>query len=143
MTDLLSLANEIEAAEIGSRELDARICAAMRMLPPNCPDWLKNWGGKFAVHDKFPERVSAVHEDGKQGTHWNSAKVTTSADAALSLVPEGWRIIDLYEAKRGVFLIRLVKGKTVIPENKSIEAKTLPLAISAASLRALAQEDET
>lgn len=119
MTDLLSLANEIEAVESGSRELDARI------------------GIAFGITDS----PSKARKD-KLKLVWSLPHYTTSADAALSLVPEGYRIIEIflrYDHNHGVKTIR----DEPFLELKMVKGNSIALAISAASLRALAQGGES
>ena len=117
MTDLLSLADQLEKAEIGSRELDARIAEAI-----SAEDVL--------IQTDIATRAAPFLSKGVNF-------YTTSVDAALSLVPEGWTIFGLIEGN-DEFMFTLVNSEISF---KHGEAKTLPLAISAASLRALAMGD--
>lgn len=94
MKDLIA---KLEKAEAGSRELDAEITEAVYLSN------IKTWDGKN-VTDWF------LHDDGEFfGCHtadgWQHSSIvrilnhTTSIDAALSLVPEGWRVYCLQDAR--------------------------------------------
>ena len=109
MTDLLSLADIAENADTGSRELDMKVCEAV------------GWKG------------------------WKA--VTTSVDAALSLVPDGYFLCDIhYDEVLRCYVVKLAKVGGLFSDRISsyikysgINPKFIPLAITAASLRALAQ----
>ena len=70
-----------------SRELDAEIDCALRIGPTdksarwiwnNFPTWRSGVGGYCEV----------VHDNGRGGVRWKSARFTTSIDAALTLIPD-------------------------------------------------------
>lgn len=90
MTDLIE---RLEKAPEGSRELDAEIAIASRSpfaanyrkLPEwalkNFPTWCKT--GRVG-------QVACEHDNGEPGLNWGALPFSTSLDAALTLVPEGW-----------------------------------------------------
>ncbi len=85
---------KLEAAAEGDRELDAEIAVAVRALvgvdDQSLPDWVDR---NFPTwRSRGDGRVEVVHEDGTGGLNWLPWIYTTSLDAALTLVPEGWRI---------------------------------------------------
>lgn len=86
MKDLIA---KLEAATEGSRELDAGICAALRWPVSGKGTVLPAW-----VHDNFPEWEITKEGRLKAGCLWEPVPFTTSLDAALTLVPEGftWRV---------------------------------------------------
>ena len=119
MTDLLSLADEIEALQGPSREMDERIAINLGLL----------------------SEADSVFDEG--GNYLNrSSPYTHSVDAALSLVPDGLYPAVDYPYTYDYPIYRCTP--TTVGSNHCEysklrgEAKTLPLSISAASLRALA-----
>lgn len=83
----------LEKAEGPSRELDAHIGALTCSLP-ECPaEWLANWKGPFAAFcwGAHGWRVAAMQDNGDRAVHWEPPHFTASINAALTLVPEGWR----------------------------------------------------
>lgn len=136
---LLDLAARCEAATGADRELDANVAAAARIgLPLGC-DWalkFPNWEG---AHGGVVRIIININGNGYYiaGT-FKSPAYTASLDAAMSLVPEGW----------GVNLTRHIvttAGCTVTKNSGmgwKVEAATPALALTAAYLRALAQEIE-
>ena len=87
-TALDDLIARLEAASEGSRELDAEISAALHICPPQSPDWLRNWDGPYVVFGLG--RVAVQHSNCERGVNWLAPNFTTSLDAALTLVPEGY-----------------------------------------------------
>lgn len=88
MTDLEALIAKLEAAEKGSRELDAEIAVAIFDEAVAKDD---------LIYAKLPH---PRYDDCAPGTFWRHSRsgaslhtaprYTTSLDAALTLVPEGW-----------------------------------------------------
>ena len=89
-TTLRSLVDRLETEE-PSRELDAEIGAALKILPPHPPDWLGKKGG-FAA---FPG--GTIREDfggGKFGFTWVAPRLTSSIDAKLPGEDDGYWLIE-------------------------------------------------
>ena len=121
-----TLIAELERATEGSRELDAKI--AMALYPT----------------------LATFRDDPERGTgHWISDKAgpvfaldyTTSLDAALTLVSEGWSLANLYDAVDpkdrpwvGVIL-RRDEPRYKLPE-KVLGAPTYAMALCIAALKA-------
>ena len=82
----------LERATEGSRELDAEIAVAVRSLDTEGDKSLPKWAGKnYPIWRARPDgRVECVHTDGTGSLNWSPLHYTTSIDATLSLVPEGW-----------------------------------------------------
>lgn len=105
---MIDLIKRLEAAEAGSRELDARIKIAI-----SDPDVMTDGGGYKPSERRPPkyEKASEVFND--QWLDWEGAAMTvraphytTSIDAALTLVPEGWFLKSLgYGVKATWFAI--------------------------------------
>jgi len=70
----MNLISRLEQAEAGSRELDAFI---FRTLAGNPTDHCYELNGKYLIDANVPN-------------------VTTSIDAAMSLVPEGWKLRQMH-----------------------------------------------
>ena len=94
-----SLIEKLEAADGPSRELDAEIAVALRLPPPNAPPWFET---KFPVwRASVDGKVYGITSGGEDGPWGFSAPFTSSIDAALTLVPEGWRWQIDYDSHRG------------------------------------------
>lgn len=89
MSEIAALIERLEKAEAGSRELDAEIAATLRMPPPDAPAWIVDWDGPYVAHTRAG-RVAVQHTNGETGVYWSAPAFTTSIDAALTLLPEGW-----------------------------------------------------
>lgn len=97
MTDPSTLLHRIEQATEGSRELDALIEVAAAA---------KDFGalaeGYRLELEAHPDGIS-VNVNAMDGKHSSRQKryapphYTTSLDAALTLIPEGWRVLNLSE----------------------------------------------
>lgn len=132
MSDLLALADDIERAAEGSRELDARIFKVIEMPLPR----------------EFMDRGIALSWDDCQQAfvmplddmqiRFEHPAFTTSLDAALSLVPDGYH----YTIEPDGAWIRCM-GKDDVHEFQSVlmrrGGKCTALALCAASLRAIHQ----
>ena len=108
MTDLIA---RLAAATAGSRELDVRIKA---WLQPDIPVMTDSGGYGPNAHPVEYTALSemievwadgAPNDDRARDHHWDGLGMgvstphyTTSIDAALTLVPEGWSIANFYEA---------------------------------------------
>lgn len=138
----MTLLADLERATEGSRELDAKVAAELRILPKTAQSWMKNWAGGFAPYPDFkPGQVALIHSDGTPGVHWASAHYTTNLQDALLLVPEGLFL----------HMSRYSKGHEprcdahIYSERRdefTADAATLPLALCIACLRAIAAEKE-
>jgi len=94
MTDLAKLIADLESAEAGSRELDARIWAELDDRSVRQIDNLIMAKSRVAPHDEC--RLGTI-DPGVSHRHFQIAAsmppiphYTTSLDAALTLVPKGW-----------------------------------------------------
>lgn len=118
---LLDLAARCEAAEGPDRELD---CLIRETLDPRWkPEWRVLYYGK----------PTGEHVDRDDGDRFvASPNYTASIDAAMKLVPEGWEW-ELENTGSDTFGPFVAK----FGQLRDVEAKTLPLAICAAALRAL------
>ncbi len=115
---LRELASEVEALQKPSREMDEKI--AIRL-------------GLLSEHD-------SVFDLG--GNYLNRSKpYSHSLDAAYSLIPEGKMIVIVYDLE--AYAVSLATREEMGLSSKPVSAKTLPLAIVAAALRAIAHERET
>lgn len=122
--ELLALADKVEALEGPSREVDC---------------WIEN---RLGLARFVPDRPSPF------GEGWLDKRVeprpyTASLDAAMTLVPEGW-VLRLSQIRFGMWQVELWQGDKSFktdPDVRSIAA-TPALALTAASLRALAQKEQ-
>lgn len=145
MTDtkaLLELAARCEATG-ADRELDAAIEKAMpcsKRFADNCP---------HAPRTLWNERAAAYHGarigDLDDCSEYEPRAYTASLDAAMMLVPEGWSV-GIHQQDSG-WVVELRRGyntsysTVVFSETRpSKRAATPALALCAASLRAIAQE---
>ncbi len=99
MTD--TLIRRLEEATEGSRELDARIGAEIRYFSDKAEDWMRGWQGPIAPYHEKPGHIACWHTDGRMSVWWSVPCYTTSIDAALTLVPEGWDDVQLFIKKNG------------------------------------------
>ena len=121
MDDLIE---KLEGATEGDREWDFAIAKAT--------GWQFHGEAEFKNYGMFWR--DATNDEWKQLPFW-----TTSLDAALSLVPEGWSLADLYDAMEpnirpwvGACLRRDEPYKAL----KVLGAKTYALALCIAALKA-------
>ena len=122
----MTLAEQIEALDGPSREMDARIAVALideAVMPTEHEDvafggyWLKAAGGQY-LHSAKP--------------------YTGSVDEALSLMPDGKMIVIVYDLI--AFAVSLGTRDEMGLSPKPTSAKTLPLAICAAAIRAIEEQ---
>lgn len=127
MTALTTLAARVEAASGADRDLDAEIARAAGWDTVDGEQW-------WSPADAAERRRLKV-------SRWRHQPVplpafTASLDAAMTLVPEGWRkMVD--------DLDRTPEAIVSTPEQRrswDAAAATLPLALCAAALRALAAQ---
>ncbi|KQM18417.1 hypothetical protein [Novosphingobium sp. Leaf2] len=141
MTDkqtLLDLAERCEAAMGADRELDALIAATCRFFPRYV-----GYIWKAGLRANVPEvgRVECHTKIGAGGLHYSAAKFTASLDAAMTLVPEGWKLRQMAFsapcADDRSWHLNLHGGK--VGEHHLVgRGKTPELALCAAALRARA-----
>jgi len=117
MTTLEELAARAESSAGADRELDA------------------------AIFDATNER--AHERNGRDLLPWAHC-YTSSLDAAMTLVPEGWRLVRLGETPvddAGPWEALIAQREAAFgrARTSAVQAKTAPLAIVAASLRARAK----
>lgn len=116
----MTLIEKLEAATEGSRELDAEVAA----LFPYKTRAYYQWRGM---------QPRGTKQDDATYLRAHAPKFTISLDAAMTLVPDGWAFQMLYEPT--AFHEALVWP----PANGSpiSKAKTLPLALCIAALKAM------
>ena len=117
--ELIALAERVEGLTGPCRETDDEIAKALG----HCVLWFRGFLGSTSTARPF----------------------TASLDAALGLVPEGWTYVSLEICARGtVHDYAHVRLEKLIGDDDEQrwdgDAKTLPLALTAAALRAMAQE---
>lgn len=139
-SELLRLAERVEAATAPDRELDARIAVA-----------IYSDSGHADPRDNTHARFPSPSDECAPGTYWISAfsglslrtadPFTASLDAAMTLVPEGWdwSAGTLGNGKGGHSFMRPAGRHYPRVE---VDAATPALALTAASLRARAHEAE-
>lgn len=124
----------LEAAEVGSRELDGEICAALGEQP------------EWATKNHAPTQPQ-LWTDGKPGLHareWLCPRYTTSLDTGLALaerVLSGWYVgvqANRYELMptRDDWSAYLTRPKGARGSDIVADASTPSLALCAATLRA-------
>ena len=129
MTKHADLIKEMEAATVGSRELDAKIALAI-LTPPETGKDPFDWKYKGNGEWQRPA-MDAIHP----GLFWSAPRCTTSIDAANSLRDKEKYIVSIFIVEDSV-LVGFHDGKSVI---QSV-ANTEPLARSAAALRAMEED---
>ena len=87
MTETTRLIARLEAAAEGSRELDEEIAFATEWRPI---DWAPS-AESFAEHEQKHDYATAWIAHAPWHNTWPIPHYTTSLDAALTLVPEGWQ----------------------------------------------------
>ena len=95
----MTLIERLEAAETGSRELDAAIAVAAKHDLPSpmgeCPATLR----VYKCDGEAPGSYWLIQRSGKSLR--TAPHFSTSIDAALTLVPEGWWISRIYQDEDG------------------------------------------
>lgn len=92
MIDLTSLISRLEKATEGSRELDAEIAVAI-FKADRLPDDLGYVKKTVASDQCAPGMYWYISRSGK--SLYAAPRFTTSVDAAISLVPDGWHIYEM------------------------------------------------
>lgn len=135
--DLIALAERVEKAEHGSLELNAAI---FRVLKPEYagPEWQLYGGGFRHKNDSSDARCLPPPEA-------TPAYYTSSLDAAMTLVPAGWDgalylATDSHGPCVQLETPAMREGFFMEYEGAQGKAATLPLALTAAALRAIAEE---
>lgn len=115
--DIEDLIKELEEADFGSKDLDLKVAKVNNPNLTDLPDYLAIWPSAY----------------------------TTSVDAALSLVPGGWHwgvaSIDENDIFSGGFQAYVTPSMTHFEGYQRGEAKTAPLAICIAALKARKEEE--
>lgn len=121
MSALAALATHCEQATGSDRELDLAIAQA---LQPN-----RLWqSGEWSD-------VEIAHQRGSGGEAFPAPSYTSSADAALTLIPDGWKVWGVREDDSGWWVgLSLDGGRNV--QGGWAPTPTFALAMSAAALRA-------
>lgn len=150
---LIALAERVEAATGADRELDARIWCEVgnklgfddppqkhRLMRPLQPRIcvMGRWLG--SALDKYPEDAEGV------AYNWRVPRLTSSLDAAVSLVPAGWGWMVSQPNEKAI-ASGLLKARTPVrgevqygcDQRFAVAGATPALALTAAALRALAQ----
>lgn len=131
MTDLIELAERCEQASGSDRELDVLIGVAVDFRI-----------GKMSLRERFEVCGLADTVDAAANFHGDILRTglpafTTSIDAAMSLVPEGWRIIQVSHTRSDEPVVVTVATPFAL-QHKSGRGPDWPRAILAAALRAKA-----
>lgn len=79
---IAALRARVSATASGDRELDAQICAALRILPSDAPGWLVKWTGPIEARG---HRVAAINDAGEVASWWASWMVTEVLGSASAL----------------------------------------------------------
>lgn len=128
-----SLIERLEAASKGSREMDAEIDCVVRdrmthkLLPPG----FTMTRGDDAIENTSIARAPYIHRDRGPAPNF-----TTSIDAAITLVPEGWD----YCVRGGYSGVGVVWVQFMASPGRdfiSVEAATPALALCIAALKAI------
>ena len=129
MSEMTSgLVERIEAATGPDRELDVEIALSLGIVT-------EREGNTFYGHRDYGTMVLEHDYYDYAGGPPELPHYTTSIDAAMTLVPEGWMRIFGDDPDSGKAVAGLYKGSE--GDAKSI-AETIPLALCAAALRARA-----
>lgn len=120
---LLELAERVEAAEGPDRELDRAIAPLLGIR----------------VVDEGPPLGRCYYDERGHGVPL--PLFTSSLDAAMMLVPEGWSI-SMHLSEKGLYPV--VKLGRSYPTNATVaqEGHPLPLTVCAAALRARSSNDQ-
>lgn len=120
MNDRETLAARIEAATGPDRELDIAIGVFRREV-----EWRD--GFLMKLHPQMGSTDEICH---------NPRTYTASIDAAMMLVPEGWRITHWSELGIGDGCFCYLGRKSLPSNPRRGDAKTMALALAAAAIRA-------
>jgi hypothetical protein len=133
--DLRSLIERLEAATEGSRYLDVEIACAVPTSIPGYPKYEYTVPMRIA-RGWESNRIYVCDVDGDLTRESHLApNYTTSIDAALTLVPEGWVVANLYqhlETKRWLASV----GRLNKEVGTSLFAATAAIAFCIAALKA-------
>jgi hypothetical protein len=146
--DLLALADRCEKATGPVRALDVEILVAIDWREPEWEEGERT-AREMAERHGLPWLVSRAVE-GYNSTWRHLPRLTASIDAAMTLVPEGWVLGDLYEeAPLSQWVAELRKwhltsfDKVVFSDSTPDQhCATAALALCAAALRARAAQDQ-
>lgn len=143
---LLDLAARCEAATGADRAIDGSVYA---YLTRGQPYVIGNEPGRFPQKPIMGERADVMREmPNADGAEYICAPAyTASLDAAMTLVPEGWRnrLLDASVECRFAWMLQgpqIQWEEGLAPQFASGVGKTPALALTAACLKALAQEIE-
>ena len=139
---MTTLIERLEAAEAGSRELNALAHAAVVN-----PDIMIDGGGYRGERTVKYRKMADLIADGFPADHLTEyAPDYTSRPydltAAMGLVPEGWHVCAIYGPTSGGEGWRVILHRPAPAEHASSKAATPTLALTAAALRAKEIEDE-
>lgn len=141
--DLMRLAERVEALAGPDREVDAEIAAAIRWCPWGKDHWVNDLSFPFRANPNG--RVQPYDQQGPlPGGSWEAPRYTASIDAAMTLaLPHWWLEIgaplspDAYGYSREDQRMPRAGFQMIgEPYSAASRAATLPLALTAASLRA-------
>lgn len=138
--ELLALAGRVEGLTGPDREVDAEIAAKLRHHF-GLPDWAARWGGEWRPTSHG--HVVLMHEDGTDGPNFTSRFVTSSIDDAVWLVPERYkRHISMVISPASIDMGRRDYQAYLGGHARKGRARSFALALTAAALRALAEQQQ-
>ena len=132
----MDLIKRLEAAEEGSRELDMHIAIAAGFKERGVPI------SEFLDSNRAVTsgELTAYQVVG----HWGFPHYTTSIDAALTLVPEGWHVASLHEGTYGGAWFAAIVPNGWLTSVRAVQCRTSPSAPALAlCIAALKATDET
>lgn len=121
--ELEALAVRVESATGPDRELNRSIAHR------------RGWSHFFVQKDMWWRSPTGI-------THGDAPNYTGSLDAAMSLVPEGWWIASLGQARSGRVTTVILYNDDVLPHADCPAAATPALALTAAALRSHARGEK-
>lgn len=85
---MTTLADRIEGLDNASRAIDAEIAAHLKIYTGQF-DYARKWQG--AWEHEINGMVHLINDKGQRSLNFISPRYTGSIDAAMTLVPDGWR----------------------------------------------------
>jgi len=139
MTNLNDLIERLERATGPSRELDALILGATHY--PNSEYFSLSLSDGDRPADAYNSRTVLCVRHSKDHAHYrNPPHYTQSIDAAMTLKPEGWHVLNLRHMSETEWFAGLAKKfpDSEFANEAEAKAQTPAIALCIASLKALA-----